>query len=230
MIAEINTAAQAHCDYYAANTGTSCTADAHSEVQGCTGFTGASFGDRLRAANYTGRAASEVMAFSNDPARAVAQWINSVWHRLPVLNPWITELGYGGANRCDTIDFGRGTPGPDDVVVVYPYDGQTAVPTTFDGSREGPMPPAPSTGWPSGSPITVYARSIALTRHTVTVDGDTTDLAQVYLTSAESNFLRDAIMIYTNEPFAAGTTYRVTIEGTGLNGQSINRSWTFTTR
>src|SRR5207344_284649 len=143
--------------------------------------------------------------------------INSVWHRLPVLNPWVTELGYGGANRCDTIDFARGTPMPNETVVVYPYDGQTGVPTSFDGSHEGPQPPAPSTGWPSGSPITVWAKSINLTSHTVMVDGDTTDMPQVYLTSADSGFLRDDVMIYTNAPFAAGTKYRVSIAGTGFN-------------
>jgi hypothetical protein len=92
------------------------------------------------------------------------------------------------------------------------------------------MPPAPPTGWPSGSPITAYAKSIVLTSHTVTVDGDTTNLPHVYLTQADSSFLRDDVVFYTYAPFAAGTTYRVTITGTGFGGATIDRSWTFTTR
>jgi uncharacterized protein YkwD len=228
MIAEINTAAQNHCDYYAMNTG-SCTADPHSEVSTCMGFTGENPGARMMAAGYTGRGASEVMAFNNNPERAIAMWINSVWHRLPILDPWTTHLGYGGAERCDTIDFGRGTPAPDDTVVVYPYDGQTGVPTAFDGSREGPMPPAPSTGWPSASPITVYAREMSVTEHVLTRDGDTTPIDHVWLTEAESNFLRTAIMMYANSEFAAATTYRVRITGTYVGGP-LNLEWTFTTR
>lgn len=228
MIAEINTAAQNHCDYYTANTGTSCTADPHSEVASCSGFTGTNPGARMMAAGYMGRGSSEVMAFLNNPERAVATWVNSVWHRLPILDPWTTHLGYGGSERCDTIDFGRGTPAPNDTVVFYPYAGQTALPTTFDGSREGPEPPEPPTGWPSASPITVYAQMLTVTEHVLTKDGDATPIEHVWLTSADSNFLRNAIMMYANQPFAANTTYRVKITGSYVGGP-LALEWTFTT-
>jgi hypothetical protein len=229
MIPEINMAAQNHCDYYAANAGNSmCTADPHSEVMSCTGFTGMNPGTRMMAAGYTGRGASEVMAFNNDPARAIAQWINSVWHRLPILDPWTQHLGYGGAERCDTIDFGRGTPAPEDTVVLWPYPGQTGLPTNFDGSREGPMPPAPPTGWPSATPITVYAQDMTVTEHVLTRDGDTAPIEHVWLTSAESNFLRNSIMMYANAPFEPNTTYRVKITGTYVGGM-LMKEWTFTT-
>jgi hypothetical protein len=229
MIPEINAAAQAHCDYYAANTGMGmCTADPHGEVEGCTGFTGASPGARMMAAGYTGRGASEVMAFNNDPARAIAQWINSVWHRLPILDPWTTHLGYGGAERCDTIDFGRGTPAPEDTVVLWPYPDQTGLPTTFHGDREGPEPPMPPTGWPSATPITVYGQQLTVTEHVLTRDGDSAPIEHVWLTSADSNFLRSSVMMYANAPFEPMTTYRVKITGTYVGGP-LMREWTFTT-
>jgi hypothetical protein len=227
MIPEINLSAQNHCDYYAANTGM-CTADPHGEVEGCTGFTGASPGARMMAAGYTGRGASEVMAFTNNPASAIAMWINSVWHRMPVLDPWTTHLGYGAAERCDTIDFGRGTPAPADTVVIWPYDGQTGLPTNFDGSREGPEPPAPPTGWPSATPITLFAQELTVTEHVLTRDGDSAPIDHVWLTSADSNFLRSAVMMYANAPFQAMTTYRVKITGTYVGG-ALSREWTFTT-
>jgi hypothetical protein len=205
-----------------------CTANPHGEVMDCTGFTGEGLGDRMDAAGYMGRGASEVMAFANDPEQAVAMWINSVWHRLPILDPWITHLGYGGADNCDTIDFGRGTPAPEDTVVLWPYDGQTGLPTTFDGSHEGPEPPAPPTDWPSATPITVYAQDLTVTEHVLTVDGDSAPIDHVWLTSADSNFLRSAIMMYANAPFEANTTYRVKITGTYVGGP-LMREWTFTT-
>jgi hypothetical protein len=225
-----NASATSHCAYYAANSASMmCIADPHAEVMSCTGFTGASFSARMKAGGYTGQPSFEVMAFSNDPLKAIAQWLNSVWHRIPIVSPWVTEFGYGSAMRCDTIDFGQGKAMPNTTVVVYPYDGQIDVPTTFDGSREGPMPPAPSSGWPSGSPVTLYAKMLTVTLHELTVDGQTTPIDHVFLTSADSSFLRDSVMMYANKPLTAATRYHVKITGTSTGGP-LSREWSFTTK
>ena len=237
MVLTLNTAAQNHCDYYAMNSQDAmCTADGHSEVMSCAGFTGASPGDRMKAAGYSSRGGwSEVMAFYDDPVAAVAGWLNSVWHRIPIIDPWTTEMGYGGATGCDTIDFGGGmSTAPDDTVVVYPYDGQIDVPTQFDGSHEGPMPPAPTTGWPSSSPISITAKSLSITEHTLTLDGDTTPIDHYWLDSTTApdatskSLLGNTAFMYGNEPFAANTAYRVTMVGTYAGG-ALNITWTFTT-
>jgi uncharacterized protein YkwD len=230
MVEALSKSSANHCAYYAANADDDmCTADPHGEVESCMNFTGTGPGQRMKAAGYTGNGGgSEVMAFANDPQQAVDMWINSVWHRIPLLDPWTAEFGYGAAEGCDVIDLGRGTPAPDDTVTVYPYDGQIDVPTSFDGSHEGPMPPAPSSGWPSGSPINVYAKMLNATEHTLTKDGDATPIEHVWLTSADSNFLRSGAMIYSNMPFTAMTKYRVKVVGTAQGGP-INLEWTFTT-
>ncbi|HEX4355102.1 MAG TPA: hypothetical protein VHZ95_19355, partial [Polyangiales bacterium] len=224
-----------HCAYYAANASNMmCIADPHSEVMSCTGFTGVNFGDRIKATGYTGSPAFEVMAFLDDPDRAVSTWVNSVWHRIPVLSPWVTELGYGAAARCDTIDFGRGKPLPDTTIVVYPYDNETDIPVSFDGSREGPMPPTPSTGkWPSGPPISLYAKKLTVTAHTLTKDGDTTPITHTWLEAATADamfkgFLTDVAFMYPDSPLTAATKYRVHITGTSTSGP-LDREWTFTT-
>jgi hypothetical protein len=228
MAEALNTSAQKHCEYYAANASDDmCVADPHSEVESCMAFYGQSPGDRMKKAGYT-YGASEVMAFSDDPESAVAQWINSVWHRIPLLDPWTTELGYGHATECDTIDLGRGTPAPDDTVVVYPYNGQADVPTEFNGMYEGPMPPAPPTGWPSAAPINVYAKNLMVTDHVLTLDGDATPIEHVWLTATESNFLRNGVMMYANKPFTAMTKYHVRVKGSYVGGD-LDLEWTFTT-
>ena len=38
----------------------------------------------------------------------LSSFIDSVYHRTPVLSPWLRHVGYGGAESCDTIDFGTG--------------------------------------------------------------------------------------------------------------------------
>ena len=232
MVTELNLSSQNHCDYYAANSGDdACTRDAHAEVQGCTGFTGAGVGERIAAAGYdpAGRwGYSEVMAFANDPARAIAMWVNSVWHRVPILSPWMTHFGYGGANRCDTMDFAVGTPMPAETIVRYPYPGQTGVPTEFDGRTEGPQPPAPPTGWPSASPIILYAQDVIITDAQLTEAGSAAPLEHLLILPEDSNLLSDAVILYGHEPFEAQATYDVRLAGTYIGG-AFDLEWSFTT-
>ncbi len=237
MVGEINKAATAHCNYYNMYMQNDpCIANPHLEVMTCAGFTGTSPGERMKAAGYTMFGGGEVMAFVNSAQGSVDTWVNSVWHRIPILDPWTTHLGYGNSARCDTIDFGRGTtPAPNDTVVVYPYDGQVNFPTSFNGQYEGPMPPAPPTGWPSSGPISIYAKGIAVTEHVLTKDGDAAPIEHVWLDSKaeivameQRRSLTNVVFMYANAPFEPMTKYRVKIVGTYMSGM-INREWTFTT-
>jgi hypothetical protein len=230
LVLTLCTAAQNHCNYYTTNQGSSTceAASAHSEISGCPQFTGESAGTRMKAAGYTGNGWSECMAFSGNPASAVKMFVDSVYHRIPVLSPWYTDMGYGGGTGCDTIDF---APGPsaaaNTVTAVYPYDGQIGVPLSFNGAQEGPTPPVPSTGWPSGYPVTLYGKGITVSSHQIVVDGTATPLAHVWL-DGDSTLGSSAKVLYTEAPLTANTTYRVTIEGTTSSG-SVRFEWTFTT-
>lgn len=225
VVTEVIQAAQNHCDYYVQNQGTDCAApSAHNEIDGCPGFTGTDPGQRLRATGYMGRGWSEDMAFTGNPTSAVMTFVNSVYHRTPILDPWMRDMGYGGGDGCDTIDFGGGPTTPDDVTAFYPYDGATDIPTSFDGSREGPEPPQPSTGWPSGYPITLYARSITVTEHHIMVDGTSDDLPHLFLSDDDPTLPSYAKVFYTEAPLTAMTTYRVVIDT-----DQAHFEWTFTT-
>jgi hypothetical protein len=232
MVIALDKSAQNHCDYYTGNSGSSmCTASAHVEVSGCAKFTGANFWDRETAAGYTGSAAFEDMAFQGNGAGAVQEWIDTVWHRTPILSPWVMDIGYGGDPGCDTMDFGAGASTPDSLVVTYPYAGQSGVPTSFDGTFEGPMPPAPPSGWPSGYPITVFLRGGSVSTHVLTVDGDSTPIAHQFIASgapAANGLLPDEYVLYANTPLTSGTTYRVTVTGTNSGG-AVALDFKFTT-
>ena len=233
MVSGINKAAENHCKYYIdpANDGM-CTANPHNEVMGCAGFTGTGPGQRMMAAGYVARGGGEVMAFLNNPKGAIDTWINSVWHRIPLLDPWTGDMGYGGTAGCDTIDFGTGAMGvPATTILVYPYDGQTNVPPSFNGQYEGPMPPAPPTGWPSANPITLYGRMLNITEHVLTKDGDTTPIEHTWITGSDpmwGGYLRTSVFMYGHKPFEANTKYRVKMVGTSQGG-ALNKEWTFTT-
>jgi hypothetical protein len=203
----------------------------HVEVSGCTGFVAAQFWDREKAAGYSGSAVFEDMAFFGNGASAVQIWIDSVWHRTPILSPWVMDFGYGGLPGCDTTDFGNGASSPADLVVSYPYAGQTGVPTSF-GGNEGPTPPAPPGGFPSGYPITVFLKGGSITSHELFVDGTSTPIPHVFIApgdAAAMGLLQNDYVLYANKPLTAQTTYRVKITGTNGAGP-VMLDWTFTTQ
>jgi hypothetical protein len=241
MVAALNTSATKHCQYYAANvnsTMANCnsSADPHTEVSGCPDFVGADPGTREAAAGYMSYGWSEVMAKDDNSTEALSQWINSIWHRTPVLDPWTRDLGYGAAKGCDTIDFGTGATSPSNLVVTYPYDGQTGLMTSFNGTYESPAPPMPPSGWPSGYPVHVYVQgaTITLTTHEFSVDGGAMLDHQVITPQTSNNILQDAVIVYANSPLKSGTRYRVHVAGTaaGFRGgsSSFNVNIAFTTQ
>jgi hypothetical protein len=239
MISQINVAATNHCNYYGMYaSGDPCIANPHGEVMSCAGFTGASPGERMKAAGYmSSGGGGEVMAFVNSAQGSVDTWVNSIWHRTPILDPWTTHLGYGNSAKCDTIDFGRGTTGaPMTTFVVYPYDGQVNVPVSFNGQYEGPMPPAPATGWPSSGPISIHAQKVLITEHVLTLDGDAAPIEHVWLDVNASivamemrRSLTNVAFMYANAPFTPNTKYRVKVSGTYAGGMPLAKEWTFTT-
>ena len=229
LVLTLCTSALKHCTYYTTNQGSATcqAASAHNEVSGCPQFTGADPGARVKAAGYTGNGWSECMAFLGDPAGAVKTFIDSVYHRTPVLSPWYRDMGYGGGTGCDTIDFGPGTSTAKTVTAFYPYDGQVGVPLSFNGAQEGPTPPVPTSGWPSGYPITLYGQGITVSAHQIVVDGTTAPLAHQWL-DGDSTLGSSAKVLYTDAPLVANTTYRVTIDGKNATA-AVHFEWTFTT-
>lgn len=229
LITELNLAAQNHCDYYVQNQGGDCEAPSpHNEISGCPGFTGEGPGQRMSAAGYMSRGGSETMAFANDPERAVTMFINSVYHRTPILDPWMRHMGYGAGTGCDTIDFGTGPETASDVTAFYPYQGQVDVPVSFDGSREGPEPPIPSTGWPSGYPVTLFGRDLEVQSHAIYVDDTMEELSHLWLAEDDPTLPSYAKVLYSEAPLEPMTTYRVVISTT-RGGETLDFDWTFTT-
>lgn len=227
MAPELMKSAQAHCDYRAMNRGNSAclTSSAHNEVMGCPGFTGANVQAREIAAGYPRQLAyTEVaLSYGDNPMLAIPGWLVTPFHRIPMLDPWTTDMGWGGGPGCDLIDFGRGTAkAPDATVVVFPYDGQTNVPLSFNG-LEAPQPPAPAGGWPSSYPVSIYAQQLKITEHVLTREGSDTPLAHTWLDTQNPGnaglrpYFANTALLY-GAPFEANTTYRVKLVGTYVGG------------
>jgi hypothetical protein len=224
VVPALDLSAEKHCAYYSANLmNASCIASPHVEVSTCTDYYAANFDQRETMAGYTGSPTSEDMYFFDDPKQAIAGWIDTIYHRYPILDPWERDFGYGGAMGCDTMDFGSGAAAPSTTIAVYPYDGQTGVSTQFAGA-EIPAPPPPPGGWPAGYPISIFYQG-TLTTTTVTQDGASTPLP--IQTVPMLSFQPNATYFYTNTPLMPNTKYNVHVEGN--NGAAFTKDWSFTT-
>jgi uncharacterized protein YkwD len=233
--AACNEASQAHADYYALHIGSyssgAVPGGAHAEDPALTeGFSGESFGDRMKTAGYSGNPGFEVMAFLNHPESSVDGWMETVYHRIPFMSPDMIHTGYGGAKGVDVMDFGRGSFEDKQAVFVYPWPDQTNVPASWSGN-EGPQPPPPTTGYPSGPVITAHTSDGApldITIHRL-VGPDGQDIEHVWLPRGFNNFLRADWALYANDPLQPGTSYTVVLEGT-LSESDWSRTWSFATR
>lgn len=245
--AQLEAAAMAHSQFMASNA-SQCYPGAHNEVNNasCRGFTGATPGARVTAAGYRASASAEVINFERTPVASIDGWIWTVYHRFPFVDPGYTEVGFASArsatsaNTDNTMEFARGGGNAPtlDHVVVFPFPGQTDVPTTFQGNLEGPTPPVPESThrWPSGTVITLTFPSthFTVTSHRI-LDDDTMPVEHSLFTAATSSnsdvqrlSTRVAFM-YPDTPLRSGIEYLVEVHAT-VDGEDWQKTWAFTTR
>jgi hypothetical protein len=254
QVAALNQASQAHADFIVSNCSNYGTSglSPHSENAAWEGFTGVQPGDRMTAAGYPKSSASEVIAFLNHPTRAVDGWIRTLYHRLPLLDPRTKEIGYGGATidssaalcssrqfwNADVVDIGMNATA-EDVVVLYPPDGSTRIPTSFDG-MESPQPVPPPAGWPSGTIITVqFGKDLpfTVTEHRLLEFGETQLPHLIVAAKADDTAFVGAdphlgddrvLALYALTRLKAGTDYTVVIDMV-RNDAPLHLEWTFKT-
>jgi len=177
-----------------------------------------------------------------EPELAIDAWINTVYHRPPLLRPLIDEVGLGfdgsfadlvTVGPWDTAEQGGGV-----LAARYPAPGQGAIPAVFNSDLERPDP-APDTD-EVGSPISVTFQAgewigngnhfgIELVPEGCSVrpvGGEEIEL--LLLEPATDPYLWATVVLLPSEPLMAGETYEVEVEAT-VNGTPWLSSWTFTT-
>ncbi len=234
-VGEINVSAQAHADYFslhvAAYQAGKIPGGAHAEDPSyAEGFTGKDFGKRMKAAGYSGTPGFEVMAFINNPSKSVDGWMETVYHRIPFMSPDSVHTGYGGAATVDVMNFGyKGHPDKT-LAVLYPWPGQTNVPKGWSGN-EGPQPPPPPNGYPSGPVITVTTAGgapLTISEHKL-LDAGGAEIPHVWLPKDFNGFLSATWAMYADDPLPGASEFTVVL--TGKHGpDDWSRTWTFTTR
>jgi uncharacterized protein YkwD len=237
----IDVAAQGHSRYQQLN-----NTITHVQTAGQPGFTGATLLDRLNAAGYTFGSASyaygEVIAAASDSSGfyLAEELVTAIYHRFVMFEPIFKESGTGAAtvsggytyftnNFATNNGFGAGIS----QLAVYPYAGQSRVPTVFFSDQEEPDP-VPNQN-EVGYPISVHANftsSLNVDLFTVRPRGGAT-MAVRLLTAATDVQTRQsgpaAAAIIALTVLDSGTIYDVSFRGQ-VDGVQVDRDWSFTTQ
>lgn len=243
----INLAAQSHADFYITNFSDPRLAGlgAHEEFPDLPGFTGEHAWDRATFFGYRGNVA-EVIA-GGDPIRAVDSWMETVYHRNPVLGYGNTEIGYGTANKgqlnASVMNLGsqpsrRVTIPGERVIYTYPANGQMNVPLAFTG---GEIPnPLPGVKYPVGYSISMYLLPVSGSYDPANWSVSIAELKDASGQLVSSYLLTnstdphhmlgsDVIFLIPKSPLQPKSTYSVHMSGTDSLGSNFDYSWAFTT-
>ena len=204
----------------------------HREVPGTPGYTGSTMRDRSTHFGYPQASMAEDITHRGDPTAAIRDWVDSVYHRFPLMIPTLDAVGFGeatgGGLPIDVLDMGyKNVLGDPQQVVEYPADGQTAVPAAFLGN-ELPDPVPPGGKYPTGYPVTLNFNTYAVVSTSVTEirdpAGKLVDSYVIPASRAEENVLT----ILPKVPLQKQTTYQVHVVGV-IAGTPFSRDWSFTT-
>jgi uncharacterized protein YkwD len=235
----LNTAAQKHAEYLDANqidpvhTSTSL----HDESQTNKGYIGKSLLERMNYVGYDKGVSEDVAYRDSSLVEAVDSLYDAPYHRIPFLNPDLTEIGIYKKGTYDVIEFGYNTSSSPQLVV-SPSDGDVFVPTSFDGHETpDPIRMYKSAVYPVGYPIMASLAGENIQKLTLIKgelkDDSGHDVKLYQNQSANDDHLKSEVMLMPIDPLLADTTYQATIQvsATYMDGtqKSFDRTWKFRT-
>jgi hypothetical protein len=157
----LDEAATAHAGYVAHNyerRHRSESVSDHEERWQGEGFTGRTPRERIQRYGVTSDKNWELIAFFGDGGVALDAWMASLYHRIPLIHPNATAMGYGrgvdGRSRIDVVEVTASSTSQVEGPVCFPADRATEVARLWTGA-ELPQPQLPSSDYPSGPVITL---------------------------------------------------------------------------
>lgn len=228
----LDEAAQAHAYFYLFNasqsqvSGTGITA----EDPSLPGFTGARAIDRDHHFGFSGARGAELADHAVTPAGAVQDFVDSVYHRLPIVDRETTAAGFGqarvGSIVISVLDVGAGPAAAGDPTV-YPADGQTGVPVAFtDNEVPDPLPSGsiPPIGYPMCLQVGGAQQLKVTTGRLLGSDGKEVPV----LTFDPGNQVgQNQWAMAAVKPLTPGARYTADVTGT-IDGTAFTKRWSFT--
>ncbi|ASL44684.1 hypothetical protein bAD24_I14460 [Burkholderia sp. AD24] len=221
----------------------------HFETSGLPGYTGNAPADRVAAAGYTTNSVGEIAAniggaFTSS-TQAVDELFDAPFHRaIFVFDTTNVGFGQGPTNSDpskfstlvgDFTDYVQNTP--DNILVAYPYNGQTNVkPSWIANESPNPMAAQPQyEGQTVGYPVTLSAAGNGAFSNINFMISDASGNAVPCLETDNTNNSEATrlAMCVPFAPLANNATYKVTVTGsltnTTITATPFSVSWSFTT-
>lgn len=208
-------------------------------------FTGEMPWDRTRYFGYTSSMVAENIHFMESHTRAVDDWMDSLYHRLPIINPIYAHMGYGyaakGTKPVNVLEMGSVKYNDlNSSVVVYPGDGQEGVPITWSGlEKPDPLRLYPEAKGPGGYPITLLLTGDRVERVELKsaslLEGETKELKFYSFDAVTDPELihSNTVAIIPKITLKPRTVYRVNmtlnVTYTGDEQKEVKKEWKFTT-
>ena len=225
-------AAQAHAYFFMFNAGQQQLngTGIHLEDPSMPGFVAAQPIDRDRHFGYGGTRADEVITHVLTPSSSITDWVDSVFHRYPLVDGETTMIGYGEARigilSISVLDIGLKQPGSADPVV-YPSSDETNVPAAFmDNEVPDPLPQGATK--PAGYPITLQLGGAQkLTVTTGRLLGPDGQEVPSYTLNPGNQVTAAQWSLIPHNPLKTGARYTAEVVGTA-DGKDFSKSWSFT--
>lgn len=183
---------------------------------------------------------SDLASGVRDLNHAIELWIHSLYHRLPLLDPSMTQIGMafapeGGYACLYVYDIDESMRNVQYRPVVFPAPGMMNVPTTFKGNERPDPLAGQSAQYPVGEVMTASFPSEAHINAMAVTLTDTHGLSVRGLTRLPRDTNDPSVAVQRNTvsfiplaPLAAGARYTVSMHGI-VDHAPFSTEWTFRT-
>ena len=229
--AALDEAAQAHAYFYLFNASQSQLSGTGINMEDASlpGFTGARGIDRDRHFGFTGARGTELASHVLTASASVRSSIDSVFHRLPVVDRETVAAGYGearvGSIAISVLDIGAAAAATGDPSI-YPADGQSDVPVAFvDDEVPDPLPTGSIS--PVGYPVSLQvggAQQLNVTAGRLL--GPDGKEVPSYTFTPGNQVGQSQWALVAKQPLKPGARYTAEVTGT-VDGKDFTRRWSF---
>ncbi len=208
------------------------------QVEGNPGYTGATPEERAAARGFNDRV-REIFCQTEDIERAVDIFIDSVYHRVRLLDPNIKYIGYGSFNDQNQKKhvFVLGYASSDIELtqdyILYPVADSTSVPSSWSG-LENPDPLPNGAMKPTGYPISITYKNQLIRVTKSELKDSAGRVVPVFLITPDTDINgknTNSVFIIPRTPLRSGEIYTAVVEAVCRVGDTespISTTWSFT--
>ncbi len=208
------------------------------EDEGKDGYQGRTLEERLNKKGFLFQS-YEMLCQAESEEEAIETFMNSIYHRARIINPYLRYIGYGlnkiGDKTIHVFDFGYLDVNQADYdwnYICYPYNEASEVKTSWDG-KESPSAFEKKPKNMLGYPVSIYFQKKLKSVENARLMNEAGSIVECYLITPETDInkkIDNGIVLIPKEPLDRKSKYEVTVEVIfEKEKESSNFNWVFLT-